>query len=109
MGEGELTHLVGGGILAILVLDRVTNLVRVVLGKKNGAAAGIQSVEFWQQNMRTGIRDTLNDAIAPVLRQQAEILIELKDITAKNYEMLLRAQIRTESAHLQDRSHRDGV
>ena len=35
MGEVELTHLVGGGILAILVLDRATNLVRVALGKKN--------------------------------------------------------------------------
>lgn len=36
MGDAELTHLVGGGILAILVLDRVTNLVRVALGRRNG-------------------------------------------------------------------------
>ena len=37
MGETELTHLVGGGVLVILVLDRVANLVKLVLNKRNGA------------------------------------------------------------------------
>lgn len=36
MGETELTHLVGGGVLVILVLDRVANLVKLVLSKQHG-------------------------------------------------------------------------
>lgn len=38
MGE-ELTHLVGGGILVILVLDRVANLLKLFLDKKNGTGS----------------------------------------------------------------------
>lgn len=43
MGESELTQLVGGGILVILVLDRVTNLIRVALNKRHGRDSADQA------------------------------------------------------------------
>ena len=100
MGENELTHLVGGGILAILVLDRVTNLVRVVLGKKNGEAQPshcqtLQHVEALTKATEAGFaaQRADNAAIRDNLHKISNVL----------------APIVTGIAILQDRSHREGV
>ena len=97
MGEGELIHLVGGGILAILVLDRATNLVRVALGKKNGEAQPLcqtsRHVESLAKATSAGFAAQAEDnkAIREHLRSIATTL----------------GNVVTGIAIIQDRSHRD--
>lgn len=96
MDESQVTHLVGGGILVILVLDRVTHLVKVALAKRNGeGGAACQthlSVDALAKATAAGFLEAREDnkAIREHLHNIANTL----------------AGLITRIAIIQDRSHR---
>lgn len=97
MGETELTHLVGGGILVVLVLDRVATILRVARQKHGNGLPPCQTMHHVE-----ALAQATATSFAEVRDENKAIRGHLGDLTKAV------AALVTGIAILQDRSHRDG-
>ena len=75
-----------GGVVAILVIREVLKFLARPKNGNGGQSAGQKSVEFWQNEHRTTIKDSMNDILRPFLSNQIELLREIRDLSAKTRE-----------------------
>ena len=74
-----------GGALAILIIREVFKFLTDRKQKENGSA-GTKSVEFWQAQQRTAVREVLTELISPFLTTQTEILRRIHESSDKTRE-----------------------
>lgn len=84
-----LTQLGVGGILVLLVLDRVFSFLKDKAGDDKDTAGG-QTCDFWQQANKRTTSETLDASVIPILRAQTVILERLEARTGQNYEIHLK-------------------
>ena len=81
-----LTQVGVGGILALLVLDRVFAFLKQ--RNRNGVTqAGDQPIEFWRDLNKKIMLESLESVVVPILRQQTEILARLESRNGTSFEM----------------------
>lgn len=81
--QSGLTSLGIGGIFAIMLIREAVSLVRAALQAKrgsNGQTAGELTPEYWHEQQRLIVRQSLGDLVIPVLRQSQE---DTRDLIAK--------------------------
>lgn len=92
-----------GGILIILVLDKVFGFLKEKgdpLPKKNGSAiAGEQSTDYWRGEGKQIVKDALDSGVVNVLRQQVEILARLEARGSTTHEMALKTSFQIEDVN----------
>lgn len=91
MGEALITQVGVGGILALLILDRVFAFLR---HRRNGtvvtSSAGEQSTEYWRQTNKDLMLIVVETTIAPILKAQTVILDRLETRSGTSYESQLK-------------------
>ena len=76
-----------GGAFALLVIREILKFVSEY--KKNGnsinkvTASGERSVEFWQKEIRTGVKDAFTESVLPAIIRQTEIMREMNESMSK--------------------------
>ena len=81
--DSILTQLGIGGILALLVLDRVFAFLK----GRGSEGAGALSPDYWQQTNKRLMGETIETLVLPILKTQTEILARLEARTGQNYDM----------------------
>ena len=82
----NLTQIGVGGILALLIIREVLRFLAGRKPKPDNGSAGTKSVEFWQAQQRTAVREVLGDLIAPFLATQTDILRRIQESADKTQE-----------------------
>jgi hypothetical protein len=93
MSEGFWTQISAAVLMAIFALQLLDRVFTFLSKKKNGqnGASGDRPVDYWQGQFKGIVSDALTVAIVPILRQQANILEDLKTNSQRHTEMLLKA------------------
>lgn len=65
-----------GGLLALLVIDRVLSFVRAQRTKSSNAS-GEKPVDFWKSEIRAGVLDGFNLVMKPILESEVKQLDQL--------------------------------
>ncbi|HZR59117.1 MAG TPA: hypothetical protein VFA74_19780 [Terriglobales bacterium] len=77
-----------GGLLALLVLREVFNFLK---SRKNGRpTAGEQSIEFWREQIRELILQTLTQTLLRPLDQQLVVASEIRDLQKTTNEGIIK-------------------
>ena len=103
-----------GIAVVILILDRVFAFLLAWNKRRNGTpqsdtdheTAGKKSVDFWRNSQKEILASALEISVIPILEVQTRILDELRGLSARHGDMLLRAQIMNEELRTsQDKIH----
>lgn len=86
----SLTSLGVGGILAILILDRVFAFLRIRGAEGQGLTAGDQSPDYWQQANKRIMLEIIEGSVLPLLKAQTDILSRLETRYGSSYEQHLK-------------------
>ena len=104
-----LLNLGVGGVLVLLILDRVFAFLKQ---RKNGPnhRAGGQTTEFWRATNKGLIDEGITTLVLPVLKQQTEILKEFQALSARQFELILKQgfvldAVKVDLEHLRASNH----
>ena len=81
-----------GGVLALMIIREVFKFISQRKPKsENGKsdAAGARSVEFWQAQQRTAVKEVITDLLSPFLATQTELLRDIREATSNTRDGVL--------------------
>lgn len=111
MVDNLITQIGVGGVLVVIILREVFKFLSERSEKvkydssaviRNGAA-GAKSVEFWQQQQRTAVREVLTELIPPFLIAQTDILRAIRESSDKTREGIQELVIHAQNQRTHDR------
>lgn len=88
MDAQYLTNIGIGGTLALLIIREVLGFLK---GRKNGhTSAGDKSPEYWENANRHIMSQVIVSTVEPILLQQTKILDELRGVSTRQTEVLIK-------------------
>ncbi|MBI4521695.1 MAG: hypothetical protein HY701_12715 [Gemmatimonadetes bacterium] len=100
----------GIAALALVILFQVLRIFAPLLTRKAagdlGTVAGEQSADFWRRTNKELFAEELSASVVPILKQQTDILGELRTMNARQTELMLKVQFTLDEVRsTQDRYH----